>query len=261
LAFDMKRTRRQATAEIVEDRRAERPSDRSIFLLIHDPIVSEVSFAFDVGGARASALVYPSERAAPHAALVLAHGAGAPQTHPWMVGMARALASRGLDVVTFNFLYADAKRRVPDKNAVLEDTWLAALEAVRTRADVAHARLFIGGKSMGGRIATQVAAQGAPGIEGVVLLGYPLHPPGRPEKLRAAHLERVKAPMLFVQGSRDAFGTPEELEPFLAPLAERGTRLFVVQGGDHSLVPLKSGGLDRAQVIDRVADEIARFTA
>jgi predicted alpha/beta-hydrolase family hydrolase len=223
--------------------------------------VSEPGFAFDVGGARASALVYRSERPGLGAALVLAHGAGAPQTHPWMVGMARKLASRGLDVVTFNFLYAEARRRLPDKNALLEETWRAALAAVRARDDFAHARLFIGGKSMGGRIATQVAAQGAGDIKGLVLLGYPLHPPGRPEKLRDAHLGHVKEPMLFVQGSRDAFGTPAELEPVLSPLADRGTRLFVVQGGDHSLVLPKSAGVDRAQVIDHVADEIARFTS
>ena len=78
--------------------------------------MSDAGFTFDVRGMRASALVYPSDRVAPHAALVLAHGAGAPQTHPWMVGIARALASRGLDVVTFNFLYSEAKRRVPDRH-------------------------------------------------------------------------------------------------------------------------------------------------
>jgi predicted alpha/beta-hydrolase family hydrolase len=222
--------------------------------------VSDAGFTFDVGGSRSSALVYRSEGGRARASLVLAHGAGAPQTHPWMVGMARALASRGLDVVTFNFLYTEAKRRLPDKNAVLEETWRRALHASRERGDIAHTRLFIGGKSMGGRIATQVAAIGVEGVDGLVLLGYPLHPPGKPDKLRASHLGGVREPMLFIQGSRDAFGTPDELGPAIVPLAGRGTRLFVVEGGDHSLVPLKSAGLDRAQVIARVADEIARFT-
>jgi predicted alpha/beta-hydrolase family hydrolase len=218
------------------------------------------SFVVQVAESRTTARHYRAKEALA-AVVVLAHGAGAPQTHPWMVAMAQALASRGRDVVTFNFLYSEARRRVPDKNAVLEATWRAALEAVRARSDGAHARVFIGGKSMGGRIATQVAAQGAGAIRGLVLLGYPLHPPGRPDKLRAAHLPRVTSPMLFVQGSRDAFGTPDELSPILAPLADRGTRLFVVQGGDHSLALRRSEGLDRAHVMALVADEIVRFTA
>ncbi len=220
----------------------------------------------DVAGAKTTALRYAgSGRAAgARAVLVLAHGAGAPQTHPWMVRMAGALASRGLEVFTFNFLYAESKRRLPDKNPLLEATWRAAVAAVRARSD-ARRKLFIGGKSMGGRIATQVAAAAAPDaiadLAGVVLLGYPLHPPGRPDKLRASHLARVEPPMLFVQGSRDAFGSPAELEPFVSPLASRGTRLFAVEGADHSLVPPKSSGLDLEQVMARVADEIAAFTA
>jgi uncharacterized protein len=196
--------------------------------------------------------------------IVLGHGAGAPQTHPWMVRMARALAARGLEVVTFNFLYTEAKRRLPDKPAVLESTWRAVVDGVRGHAYAPrNGRLFLGGKSMGGRIATQVAAapEGLGELAGLVLLGYPLHPPGRPDKLRAAHLERVKAPMLFVQGSRDAFGSPAELEPFVAPLAPRGTRIFAIEGGDHSLVTPKSSGFGAEEVLARVADEIARFTA
>jgi predicted alpha/beta-hydrolase family hydrolase len=213
---------------------------------------------------KTTALLYRASRpGGAHAAIVLAHGAGAPQTHPWMVRMAGALAARGLDVVTFNFLYAEARRRVPDKAPVLEATWRAAIDAVRARPDVAQARLFIGGKSMGGRFATMVAASGGAslGIAGLVLLGYPLHPPGRPDKLRAEHLARVSEPMLFVQGSRDTFGSPDELAPFVAPLATRGTRVFPVVGGDHSLVPPKSSGEDVEHVVARVADEIARFTA
>jgi predicted alpha/beta-hydrolase family hydrolase len=204
---------------------------------------------------------------------VLAHGAGAPQTHPWMVAMARTLSSygtHGIDVVTFNFLYAEARRRAPDRKDVLEATWRCVLEAVRARLP-ATAGLFIGGKSMGGRIATQVAAAeqlggaksagGAGDVAGLVLLGYPLHAPGKPEQLRVAHLPDVHVPMLFVQGSRDAFGTPDELAPHVAKLC-RGTRVFVVEGGDHSLAPPKrKGGETIEQVLARVAGEIARFTS
>jgi uncharacterized protein len=214
---------------------------------------------FDVDGSRTTGLRYASPGA--RAALILAHGAGAPQTHPWMVRMAGVLASRGLEVFTFNFLYTESRRRLPDKNDVLEATWRAAAGAVRAQSEVARGKLLIGGKSMGGRIATQVAAGPMGEIAGLVLLGYPLHPPGRPDKLRTAHLPRVMAPMLFVQGSRDTFGTPAELEPLLAPLAARGTRLLAIEGGDHSLVPLKSSGVDLEQVMARVADEVARFSA
>jgi predicted alpha/beta-hydrolase family hydrolase len=220
-----------------------------------------------IASRESSALEYraPADKAR-GAVLILGHGAGAPQTHPWMIKMAKALAERGVDVVTFNFLYTEAKRRAPDKNDVLEATWRAVVAAVRVRAVAGAARkgaLFIGGKSMGGRIASQVAAtwDGALGpLAGVVLLGYPLHPPGRPDKLRTAHLDAVKAPMLFVQGARDTFGTPQELAPVLAPLAARGTRLYEVPFGDHSFAVPKSRGSADA-VMAGVADEVGRFIA
>lgn len=214
-------------------------------------------FDFDVGGLPSAATLFrvPAGRAL----IVLAHGAGGRQDHPWMVAAAQALALRGMHVATFDFLYTHARRRVPDRNDVLEATWIAALASVRARLDVAPIRLFIGGKSMGGRIATQVAAKGlVQDLSGLVLLGYPLHPPGKPDKLRAAHLERVSAPMLFVQGSRDVFGRPDELGPILAPLS--GTaRLFAIEGADHSLSPKRGRGGEQGDLIDRIADEIVRF--
>jgi predicted alpha/beta-hydrolase family hydrolase len=215
-------------------------------------------FSVEVGQGRTTALFYPSPHAT--AAIILAHGAGAPQTHPWMVAVARALSERALDVVTFNFLYSEAKRRVPDRNDLLEATWLAVIGAVRARGGMARERLYLGGKSMGGRIATQVAAGGDVGdLAGLVLLGYPLHPPGKPDRLRVSHLPRVHAPMLFVQGTRDPFGAPDELRPVVDGLW-RGSRLFLVEGGDHSLALPKSRGQTKEQVIARVADEIERFT-
>jgi predicted alpha/beta-hydrolase family hydrolase len=214
-------------------------------------------FLIDRGDVRTTALVYGAER--PRVTLVLAHGAGAPQTYPWMVAIARALALRGICVVTFNFLYTEQKRRAPDKNDVLEATWRAVIDAVRSRGDFAARPLFIGGKSMGGRISTQVAASAEVDVSGLVLFGYPLHPPGKPKQLRAAHLPRVRAPMLFVQGSRDPFGTPEELGPVVAGLAP-GTRLFVVEGGDHSFAVRKNTGDTFEKVIARVVDAVAHFT-
>jgi len=218
------------------------------------------TFAVSVGAAVTTATRYPARPPA-RATLILAHGAGAPQSHPWMVAASRAISARGLDVVTFNFLYAEAGKRAPDRPPILEETWRAVVAAVRAQRGVATGRLFIGGKSMGGRIATQVAAAGAVGrLEGLVLLGYPLHPPGKPKQLRSSHLPKVEAPMLFVQGSRDAFGTPAELAPVVEGLAA-GSRVFVVEGGDHSLVRPKSSGESLDQVLARVADEVARFSS
>jgi predicted alpha/beta-hydrolase family hydrolase len=217
--------------------------------------MSEARISVQVGDEATTAIVYPSEGST--ATLVLAHGAGAPQTHPWMVSMSRALVAAGITVVTFNFLYAEKRKGAPDRAPVLEATWLAALEAVRAQGR--GQRVFIGGKSMGGRYATMIAARDGVEVEGLVLLGYPLHPPSRPDKPRTAHLPKVRAPMLFVQGSRDPFGTPEELEPVLKPLPR--ARLLVIEGGDHSLATPKKSGVTLAQTMARVAAEIARFTA
>jgi predicted alpha/beta-hydrolase family hydrolase len=235
--------------------------------------VQRDGFSFQVGDAATTARVYPPAAAPAGVTLVLGHGAGAPQTHPWMVAMAEALAARGIQAVTFNFLYAESKRRIPDRPPVLEATWRAALAAVRTH--LGQARPFIGGKSMGGRIATQVAAHPDVDVAGLVLLGYPLHPPGKPQQLRVAHLPDVRAPMLFVQGSRDPFGGSDELAPHLVGLSP-GTRLFPIEGGGHSLdVPVSlvaakasgaipTGPRSRAGILaatlDRVAAEIAHFT-
>ena len=189
-------------------------------------------------GDAVGAIAYPAAGAPPAGTtMILAHGAGAPQTHPFMTAFARLLSARGIDVVTFNFLYMERGRRVPDPKARLEACYRAVIDAARTRAGDGGHRMVIGGKSMGGRIATQVAAAdgadgGDPGVDGLVLLGYPLHPPGRPDKPRTAHLPAVPAPMLFAQGERDAFGTPDELGPVLATCAD--AELVTVDGGDHS---------------------------
>ncbi len=184
---------------------------------------------------RTTALHYSAEGAAVRpATLILAHGAGAPQQHPFMVAVARALSERGLDVVTFNFLYTEQGRKVPDRMPQLIACYRATIDAVRNAVPSARERLFIGGKSMGGRAATHVAADDRTlPLTGIVLLGYPLHPPGRPDQLRDAHLPDVVRPMLFVQGTRDAFGTPSELKPILASLEPLPT-LRHVEGGDHS---------------------------
>lgn len=206
-----------------------------------------------------TALVYsvkPKNRAG--ITLILGHGAGAGQLSNFMVSFATELAARGIDVVTFNFSYTEHGRHIPDKNDKLEACYVAVIETVRKDKKLGRNKLAIGGKSMGGRIASQVAASGVSDLAGLIFLGYPLHPPGNLEKLRSKHLPDIKAPMLFVQGSRDSFGTPDELKPIIKKL-KTPTDLYVVEGGDHSFKVPKSAGVPQEEVYKRVLDEIARW--
>ena len=202
-----------------------------------------------------TALGYPAAGGNPAGVtLILGHGAGADQTSAFMVAFATALAERGIEIVTFNFLYSEHGRRIPDPNGRLESCWRAVIESVRGRI-TSDGKLAIGGKSMGGRIASQVAADGVEDLAGLVFLGYPLHPPGRPDRLRVAHLPGVRAPMLFVQGSRDAFGTPAELQPIIGRL-QPSADLFVVEGGDHSFKVPRSAGVKQSDVHRAIQDRI-----
>jgi predicted alpha/beta-hydrolase family hydrolase len=207
-----------------------------------------------------TAIAYPAARKHAGIRLILGHGAGAGQASSFMVRFASALAARGIDAVTFNFLYTEQRRRVPDRNDKLEACYRKVIEACRDGVVGGKPRdkLVIGGKSMGGRIASQVAAADGGGIAGLVLLGYPLHPPGQPEKLRTKHLPGITAPMLFVQGSRDTFGTPAELKPHFGQL-KAPVDLYVVEGGDHSFKVPKGSGPSQDQVYETVLDEIERW--
>jgi predicted alpha/beta-hydrolase family hydrolase len=210
-------------------------------------------------GESVSALIYPAAtRKGAGVTLMLAHGAGAGQGSAFMVRFASGLAARGIDVVTFNFSYTEHGRRVPDPSPKLEACYRAAIAAVRNHANLGRNRLAIGGKSMGGRIASQVAAAGVEGVAGLVFLGYPLHPPGKPEQLRAKHLSNIRVPMLFVQGSRDAFSTPDELQPILAKLAAPA-ELHVVENGDHSFKVPKRAGMPQDEVYEMILDRIERW--
>ena len=145
---------------------------------------------------------------------------------------ATALALDGVEVVTFNFPYMDGRRGAPDRAPVLETCLRTVVDAARAHGP--SVALFIGGKSMGGRMATHVAAQGLHDLRGVITLGYPLHPPGQPDRLRTAHLSDLRVPWLIVQGERDTFGSPTELAPFVDAVPG-GARLVPVSGADHSL--------------------------
>ena len=226
--------------------------------------------------------------------VLLGHGAGASQTSSFMRLFADGLATRGFDAMTFNFLYTEQGRRSPDPKAKLESCCQAVIGAAHDHKKLKGNRLVIGGKSMGGRIASQVAAamQANQGTEdqaarirstsaskiaaveetkqppegrlspediaGLVFLGYPLHPPGKPDQLRAEHLKHIRAPMLFVHGSRDAFGTPDELGAIIKNFHLPAT-LHVIEGGDHSFSVLKSSSVPQQQVYETAMDEIAEW--
>ncbi len=197
--------------------------------------------------------------------VLLGHGAGASQDSGFMRMFANGLAQRGLDVMTFNFVYMEQGRSVPDQKHKLESCFRAVIDTAVKHRKLKNNKLVIGGKSMGGRIASQVAAAAsqdkeplAEQIDGLVFLGYPLHPPGNPAKLRVEHLEHIRKPMLFVQGTRDALGTPEEIQPFIKGLRP-AARIHSIEGGDHSFKAPKKFGMAQEEIYETAMDEIVRW--
>lgn len=188
--------------------------------------------------------------------VVLGHGAGANQTSPFMRMFASGMADRGFDAMTFNFLYAEQGRGAPDPKAKLESCYRSVIQAALSLNRLKGNNLIIGGKSMGGRIASQVAAADEGKIRGLVFLGYPLHPPGNPEKSRDAHLKDIRSPMLFVQGSRDAFGTPDELRAVIKRDNLPAT-FCEIEGGDHSFKVPKTAPMSQADVYEMIMDKTA----
>jgi len=185
--------------------------------------------------------------------IALAHGAGAPMDSPFMSIMAQGLAKRGYRVARFEFPYMAARRTggrrgAPDREPVLRETWLAVVEAL------GRERLIIGGKSMGGRIASMVADEA--GVAGLVCLGYPFHPVGKPTQLRVKHLEDLKTPTLILQGERDPFGGRDDVATYKL---SRAIRVHWLTDGDHSFKPRKSSGVTEAQNLETAIAEIDKF--
>lgn len=205
------------------------------------------------------------------ALLIFAHGAGAGQVHPFMVGYATGLAARGITVVTFDFPYMEKRRRTPDRAPVLEDAFRKVVAGAVAETKMTSARLFIGGKSMGGRIATHLGAglerwPDAPKPSGVIAFGYPLAPPrSRRTGDRVTHLKLLTVPTLIVQGTRDPFGGPDEIKDAIADASPAPPiEIVTVEGGDHSFAVLKSSGRDQtsvhAEIQDAVADWMLKIT-
>jgi uncharacterized protein len=187
-------------------------------------------------------------------AIVLAHGAGAPMDSAPMTAMARGLAASGLRVARFEFPYMrrrreTGERRPPDREPVLREAWHAVLKELG-----GGDRLIIGGRSMGGRMASLIADEA--GVRGLVCLGYPFHPPGQPDRLRTAHLRDLRTPTLIVQGTRDPFGTPEDVQGYeLSPAIE----VVWLEDGDHSFKPRASSGRTEKQNVAEAVAAVVGF--
>ena len=227
----------------------------------------------------AAALYVPEGDRQLDALFVFAHGAGAGHFHPFMANYASALATRGVTVVTFNFPYMEKKRRTPDRAPVLEDAFRRAVTGAVEHRHVKTSKLFIGGKSMGGRMATHLGSAlaprdgaqedaakwpaGVPKPSGIIAFGYPLSPPrGKRTGDRVAHLKALTIPTLIVQGTRDPFGGPDEITEALADATPKPPiEILPVEGGDHSFAVLKSSGRDQNLVHAEIQDAVAEWIA
>ena len=211
-------------------------------------------FAVEGAGEVSAILVRPAEA---RWLLVLAHGAGAGMTHPFLEKLAGQLASAGVATFRYQFPYMEERRRVPDRPPVAT---AAVAAAVRAAAEAAPGlTLLAGGKSFGGRMSSQAASQGLlEGVRGLVFFGFPLHPPNKPGTKRAEHLSKVPMPMLFLQGTRDTLADLNLLRPICADLGSRAT-LHIIESADHSFHVLKSAGKSDPEVLRELAQATASW--
>jgi predicted alpha/beta-hydrolase family hydrolase len=189
--------------------------------------------------------------------IILAHGAGNGMDHPFISHFHHAFAEAGLLSVKFNFPYKEAGRKAPDRMPLLENTWRAVIRAVRTDAALSPKGLYLAGKSMGGRVASYVVEQGEP-CQGLVFLGYPLHPPKRSDSLRVGHWAGLGCPVFFVQGTRDPLCDLDLLKSQI-PAIPAPVALHVIKGGDHSFKVPKSVGKSQQDVWREIGLAITRW--
>lgn len=187
--------------------------------------------------------------------IVLAHGAGAPMDSDFMEFVAQGLAKQAIRVVRFEFAYMaerrqSGKKKPPDREPKLREAWLTVIE------ELGASRLVIGGKSMGGRIASLIADEAS--VAGLVCLGYPFHPVGKPDRLRIDHLQDIKTPTLILQGERDTFGKRDEVESFALA---KSVHVHWLTDGDHSFKPRKASGLTQEENWAAAVEQTARFVA
>ena len=191
------------------------------------------------------------------AVLIIAHGAGNDMHSDFISFLHQTIAEQGIMTVKFNFPYKEQGRKAPDRAPVLEATWKAVIDLVLEKTGCRPEQLFLSGKSMGGRYASMIAAQESD-FGGLLLYGYPLHPPGKPEKLRAEHLASIRCPMLFFEGTRDSLCKLDILRGILNPLHPK-PELHIIEGGDHSFKVLKRLNRDEQSVWTEIAQHSGKW--
>ena len=219
--------------------------------------MNQAQWRVQVGDETTSAALDPAPNGDRSTVFVCAHGAGGNMDDRGVLAVSRTIGARGVDIVRFNFLYKEKKSGRPDPMPRLKETTAAVV--ARVRDELAPRTVLIGGRSMGGRAASMLAADGFD-CSGLLLLAYPLHPAGKPEQLRDAHLPAIRVPVLCVNGTRDALCIPElmkrALEPVTAPW-----RMHWIEGADHSFHVLKSTGRTDAQVMTEIGDVAEQWIA
>jgi predicted alpha/beta-hydrolase family hydrolase len=219
------------------------------------PTTKNIRLAVPRAGEVSAILLKPRDA---QSLLVLAHGAGAGMNHPFMQSLATELAAAKIATLRFQFPYMEQRRKIPDRPPVLTAAVLAAVHAASKEAP--DLPLFAGGKSLGGRM-TSLAASQQPleSVRGLVFFGFPLHAPDQPATKRAEHLREVSVPMLFLQGTRDAFADLKLLRPICADLGARAT-LYVIETADHSFHVLKSSGRTDEDVLQELSRTVSAWT-
>jgi predicted alpha/beta-hydrolase family hydrolase len=205
-----------------------------------------------------SAVLSVPGRTEPETAVIVAHGAGNDMNNPLVVSFCEQLADAGYLAVRFNFPYKERGRKAPDRPEILAQTWRRVFYTIRDNAGYPLQKVFVAGKSMGGRVASEMLAEGSLPADGIIFLGYPLHPAGNKEKLRDQHLSQIKVPMLFFAGTRDPLCDLNLLKPVLKRLGTRA-QCSVIEGADHSFNVPKTSVLTITEIYGKIAQESIRW--
>ncbi|MGW8220648.1 MAG: alpha/beta hydrolase family protein [Syntrophobacteria bacterium] len=192
-----------------------------------------------------------SNRAPGSVGVILAHGAGNDMHHPLLVSLSQGLVKAGYLTLRFNFLYREKKRKRPDRQNILEKTWASVYQFLRDHPRYKPETIVAAGKSMGGRVAAQMVAEGLLPASHLIFLGYPLHPPGKKEKPRDSHFDQIETPMLFFAGTRDSLCDLAALNRVLERLSA-SWELQIIEGGDHSFRLPKSAGRSQEEVYEQI---------
>jgi predicted alpha/beta-hydrolase family hydrolase len=221
-------------------------------------VLDRRQIAIGTGRAVSAVVAHPEAPASgPSTTVIVAHGAGNDMNSPFLSAVHEGLAACGYCTVKFNFPYKEHGRRAPDPSSVLEACYRRVVAAVRDDPQIAPRRLVIGGKSLGGRIASHLAASGED-VTGLLFLGYPLHPAGQVDRLRSAHLDRIRVPMLFFVGTRDPLCRLELLQRTVQQLPAP-TTVHIIEGGDHSFDVPKALRRDRRSIWNEIVTVSAQW--